>query len=435
MRSTSRRRTEAGVLLALIGALGLGARVVGAAGEASTERAVHFTRAGRVAVTLDQDVYEHARADLGDLRVLDHEGGQVPYLLQRDKEDTRATAPAYPALSPRTVVAGESVSAILDFGAATLKDELVLSLSGDDFRRRVRVEGRSRRDPEWKALTEQAYVFAVPDPGGARYEIVRLPENNHQFLRVTVFNGPGDPPRIEIVDAWTRPERRRRPREVPHAVRLTRSEDPGNRQTRFTLDLGARHQPFRGLQVEARDRRFFRGVVVDAGVEPGGPGDAPPLPGQELAWQYLADGALFREGDPSTGVSESLRVDVVGRARVLRLTVKNREQPPLDVTAVSVLVPVERVAFEAVPGRGYRLSYGAPDLGPPTYELARTAGDPALWSARAEEARLGDPVRRKAVGGQASWRLWPAPLLWGGLCAVAALLAAVTGRRLRAFAR
>jgi hypothetical protein len=417
VRSTSRRRTEAGVLLALLGAAGLAARSVGAAGEGSTERALTFTRAGRLAVTLDQDVYEHARADLGDLRVLDHEGREVPYLLQR-VDDGSAPAPAYPTLSNRTFVDGESVSATLDFGATTLKDELVLSLSGAEFRRRVRVDGRGRRDPTWETLTDQAYVFAVPDPGGARYEIVRLPENNHQYLRVTVFHGPGDPPRIDIVDAFSRPERRRRPREVPHPVRPVRTEDPEKRQTRFTLDLGARHQPFRGLQVEVRDRQFFRGVVVDAGME-----------GQDVAWQYLADGALFRAGDPATGVSESLRVDVVGRARVLRLTVKNRDEPPLEVTGVSVLVPVERVAFEAIPGRGYRLTYGVPDLGPPTYGLARTAGDPALWSARAEEARLGDPVRRPVVDAN-SWTRRYARWLWGGLLSAAVLLAAsISARR------
>ena len=419
---------RAGALLALVGLSSLGARAVGAAGEGSTERALQFTRAGRVAVTLDQDVYEHARADLGDLRVVDHEGRQVPYLLQRVADD-HIPAPRYPSVSYRTFVPGDHVAATLDFGASTLKDELALSLSGDEFRRRVRVEGRSRRDPEWELLTDQAYVFAVPDPGGARYEIVRLPENNHQFLRVTVYNGPGDPPRIEIVDAWTRPEPRRRPREVPLAARLSRSEAPERRETRFTLDLGARHQPFRGLQVEVRDRDFFRGVVVDAGVEPAG--ESPAAPGGELAWQYLADGAIFRQGDGASGVSESLRLDVVGRARVLRLTVKNRESPPLDVTGVSVLVPVERVAFEAAPGRGYRLTYGAPDLGPPTYDLARTAGDPALWSARAEEARLGNPVRRTAAaGGKASFRLWPSPILWGGLGVAAALLArSISARR------
>jgi hypothetical protein len=426
VRSTSRRRTEAGILLALLGALSTGVRGADAAGEASTERALTFTRAGRLAVTLDQDVYEFARPDLGDLRVRDHEGREVPYLLQRVDDAAQARAPAYPTLSNRTSVTGESVSATLDFGATTLKDELVLSLSGDDFRRRVRVEGRGRRHPTWETLTDQAYVFAVPDPGGARYEIVRLPENNHQFLRVTVFHGPADPPRIEIVDAFSRPERRRRPREAPHSVRPVRAEDPASRQTRFTLDLGARHQPFLGLQVEVRDRQFFRGVVVDAGVAAGAPGGDPP--GGALAWQYLADGALFREDGLGGGVSESLRVDVKGRARVLRLTVKNREQPPLDVTGVSVLVPVERVAFEALPGRGYRLTYGVPELGPPTYELVRTAGDPALWSARAEEARLGDPVRRP-LADAASWTQQYAGWLWGGLLSAALVLAAAISAR------
>ena len=62
-------------------------------------------------------------------------------------------------------------------------------------------------------------MFAVPAPAAARYETIALPENNHQLLRVTVFHGPDDPDRIQILDAWAGVEERRRPRETPHRAR------------------------------------------------------------------------------------------------------------------------------------------------------------------------------------------------------------------------
>ncbi len=392
---------------------------------AVTERALHLEGAGRVAFTLDRDVYEQARADLGDLRIFDDAGAQVPFLLQRALKEAEG-APRYPEVSNRSFARGEKASVTLDFKNPLLKDELHLSLSGENFRRRVTVEGRSRRDPGWTTLTDDAYVFAIPGPVPARHEVVRLPENNFQVLRVTVHHDVDDLPRIEIVDAWVRPEPRRRPREVVLSPKVVRSEDTQARETRFLLDLGARHQPFLGLQVEARDPRFFRGVVIDARVEPVGPASA-----DELAWQYVADGMLYRTAEPDGGAGDSLRMDVSGRARVLRLTVKNRDDKPLDVLVVTVFVPVERVAFEAAPGRTYKLTYGNAALVAPVYDLARTAGDPSLWAARAEEARLGEPVRAALPLAARPWTEQHPALLWGGLLSVVALMAAVTWRALR----
>ena len=47
------------------------------------ERVVEGAGPGRLAITLDRDVYEGARADLGDLRVVDDRGREVPYWLDR----------------------------------------------------------------------------------------------------------------------------------------------------------------------------------------------------------------------------------------------------------------------------------------------------------------------------------------------------------------
>jgi len=413
--------------LVRMGALVLVPAVLGA--DARVEREIAVPVPGRVVVTLDTAVYEGARADLGDLRVVDGAGAEVPYLLER-VEDELLLPTQHPPIGNRVFRRGAETQATLDFGVPTLKSQLTLSLSGDNFRRRVKVEGRARTDPQWATLTDSAYVFAVPGPQAARYETVALPENNFPLLRVTVYHGPDDPERISILDASTRPAERRRPREVTLVPRLSRTEDASAHETILTVDLGARHQPVRGVRLDVSDPAFFRGVIVEARIDPfpAGAGEAA-LP---LSWRYLGEGAIYRyeEGGETR---EGLRLDVSGRERVLRLRVRNRDDRPLAIRGVTAFVPVERLAFEARAEGPYRLRYGDARLSNPTYDLARTAGNPALFAARALPAELRAP--RTVPGAPPPVPPWTERnpvLLWAGLLAVVATLGAVTWRALRA---
>jgi Protein of unknown function (DUF3999) len=400
---------------------------------AAVERAIAVPGPGRVVVTLDAAVYEGARADLGDLRVIDAAGTEVPYLVEHVADEAERPI-QQPRISNRVFTRGQQARATLDFGAPTLKSQLTLSLSGDNFRRRVTVEGRARGDERWETLTDSAYVFAVPASSAARhdaarYETVLLPENNFPLLRVTVHNGPDDPDKVEILGASTRPAPRRRPREVPLTPRLTRREDAPAQETILTLDLGARHQPFRGLRLDVSDAAFFRGVVVEARVDPEPARGGDPAP--PLAWRYLGEGAIYRYGEAGE-TREGLRLDLCGRERVLRLRIRNRDDRPLAIAGVTALVPVERLAFEAGPGAQYRLRYGDPRLSPPSYDLARTAGDPALYAARARDAALLESrTVPEAPPPPPPWTERNPTLLWAGLIAVVAALGAVTWRALR----
>lgn len=390
---------------------------------AEVSRPIEPSAPGPSVASLDRDVYENARPDLADLRITDDEGREVPYLLARVGE--RPPEVARPVRRDPSYIRGSKAMVTLDFGAPTLKSHLTLALSGDDFRRRVSVEGRGRRDPEWVTIVDQAHVFAVPAPARARYETIPLPENNHQLLRVTVFHGPDDPDRIHITDAWAGVEERRRPRETPVPAEMSRAEDARARETVLTFDLGARHQPFRGVVLDVPGPRFWRGVAVEARIDPP-PGQA----GAPLAWTYLGDGVLYRiESDGE--VRESMRVDVAGRHRVIRLRIRNRDDAALPIAGATVMAAVERIAFEAAPGRRYRLSYGDPRRTSPSYDLARTAGDPALFAARARESVLGPPVRARDDAAVLPWTDRHPALLWGGLVAVVVALGALTRQALR----
>lgn len=392
------------------------------------ERRVQAAGPGKVAVALDRDVYERARRDLGDLRVFDDQGRQVPYLLESAREPGEVVQ-RQPQLLNRAFVRGESSSATLDFGGPVLKSALALSLSGDNFRRRVAVEGRNRHEDRWETLTDGAYVFAVPPPAAARYETVLLPENNFALLRVTVYDGPDEREPIEIRGAWVRPLERRRPREQQTQVPLRVAEDAREHETLVVVDLGARHQPFRGLALEVADPQFFRGVVVEAREEPQ-LDSRQRVPDSGLFWRPLAEATVYRY-DEGGRHHEQLRVEASGRERMLRLRIRNRDDRPLQLRGIAVLTPVERLVFEAEAGRTYTLSYGSDALDAPVYDVARTVGDPAIWIAQASEARLDAPQRR-AEAARESWTDRHPALVWTALATLVVLLGTITWRALRA---
>jgi hypothetical protein len=280
-----------GRLAPLLLAAPLGLAGAGGAGEAppSFEREIEVASAGRAAVRLDRDVYEAARADLGDLRVLDGRGREVAYVI--DRGDLGAPfVEVRPEVRNRGFRPDGAATAVLDFGRRLAKHRLELRLSGDNFRRRATVEGGD--GAEWTTLVEDAWVFAVPGKEPFRYETVDLPENDFSRLRVVVHPSPDEKERPAIEDAWVPGERRPPRRFETWAPRWSAARDAKSRETWLTLDLGARHQPSAPValaagcaspDVRAEARRETRQTRADVRQEIGrrsgstgtGPGASP----------------------------------------------------------------------------------------------------------------------------------------------------------------
>ena len=385
------------------------------------ERSVEVDAPGRVTVRLDRDVYEAARADLGDLRLSDERGRDVPYLI--DRSEPLGLPQARPAIRNRGWSADGAATAVLDFGRRIGKRRLQLRLSGDNFRRRVAVEGGDD-GAAWVTLVDEAWVFAVPGSEPFRYEKVDLPENDFPLLRVVAHPAPDEKARPAIDDAWVQGDGAPPRGEERLVARWSEAQDPKTRETWLTLDLGARYQPFHAVELDVTDVRFFREALVEARHDPRTPEGAP-------WWEEIGRGVLYRL-EHEERRRECLRIEARGRTRALRVRVRNLDDRPLQLRGVALLVPVERLLFEAErPGR-YRLSYGSADRTAPSYDLARTAGELGAWGEAARPAPLG-PTRRRAAAGDEDrpWTERHPSILWGGLLAVVVALCALTYRALR----
>ena len=192
------------------------------------ERPIEVNAPGRVFVRLDRDVYEAARADLGDLRVLDERGRDVPYVI--DRGEPIGLQEARPAIRNRGWTADGSATAVLDFGGRLAKRRLQLRLSGDNFRRRVAVEG-GEVGAAWVTLVDEAWVFAIPGEEPARYETVDLPENDFPLVRVVAHPAPDEKGRPGIEEAWVPGDGRPPRAEERLDARWSEAQDEKARET------------------------------------------------------------------------------------------------------------------------------------------------------------------------------------------------------------
>jgi hypothetical protein len=393
------------------------------------ERPIQVEAPGRTIVYLDRDVYAEAETDLRDLRVVDDARSLVPFVL--DVEPAGPPETLRPEIVNRGFVPGRRTTVTLDFGEKRRKSGLRLALQGENFRRRVVVEG-SDDGLDYVTLVDDAWVFAIPGASFARYEDVALPEGDHRYLRVSVELGPDDPRRVEIESVEAFGDRPRPESFAPLEVPMRRFEIPERHETLLVLDLPGAKYPFREIELDVATERFERGVMVEAQRVATRPADGRNAPGTpELEWWPIGDGVVYRYESGARRYA-STRLVVSGRERQLRLRIGNRDDEPLEIRGVRVRSPRERVLFEARKGRAYWLTYGREASQAPSFDMARTIGDPADWAASAGEARLGAPVRVTGEpGASRPWSERHPALLWGGLVFVALALGGLTWRALQ----
>jgi len=390
---------------------------------------------GFVEFALTPEVFDLAREDLADLRVVAGAGGDAPYVLSVASGKT-GSAPLLVRLYNRTYVSGRQSSVTVDFGAKILKNRIGVDTAGLNFRRGVLVEA-SDDGQGWQKVREGAFLFRVAaDAAGGSYDkrAVALPESNHRYLRVTVYNGPDDPEQVEIryVTAWQVVRDPPETSPVPVAGVQVGQKDKEH-ATEIVLDLGYRKLPLDELLLEFADADFFRRVSV-AGrnckvrtiMTPVEDGPARHRTVEE-PWARITGGAIYRYGSGGS-VDESLGLSLRGaRYRYLRVRIENADDPPLSFDGASVTRLIYYLAFPPEGAADHALYFGNPSARRPSYDLAhyvdrlREAGVTGSELGGAEPNPAYGPRERPVPWSeQHKWIIWIA--LLGALAALGFLV-------------
>lgn len=311
---------------------------------------------------LGPSVFDRARVDLDDLRLYDARDREIPF-----KVEVRRAVDRQTELKARTFNQirnpDRSASISLDLGVEPAENNAIEVLAdGNNFRRRVRLEGSSD-EKQWGVLFDNQYLV--------RYRVGPVIIDVHQFtyppsrlryLRVQVFPETGndqDKPTITGVAVFhsvkepgeylTQPARLE-PRQATPVM--------GSPGSSWFIDLGSEATWCERLRFDIEDADFARHWELSAEED-------------DLTFRPLTQGEWRRRpGAAKTAMEIELPSEVLTKR--LRLQVVDNRNPPLNITAVTYTAPVRRVIFARAGVVGpLRLYFGNPNGRAPQYDFAR----------------------------------------------------------------
>lgn len=298
-------------------------------------RTLMTTGGGPVKFQPDEPLLGHAKVGLGDLRVLDASGAQVPWRMF--PVPTPGTRPV------RVLNAGSeggAAVATLDLGAVGgVRNRLALDIPARGFVATATVFGADRRDGPRTRLGATK-VYDVAGAHHVRSTVVTFSPTDFRYLFVRVPGVPAIRGAVVATGGST-------PQLVPRPAHVWSIDAPHS--TLVVLDFGYPHIPVTEVRLASSTPRYDRNVEMLSSAD----------------GVHYASIAYGRISAASSGVG------VDARTRFLRIKISNGDDPPLrDLRATALDTPRD-VFVEGGHPEPYRVYYSSATTGPPSYDFAR----------------------------------------------------------------
>jgi hypothetical protein len=312
--------------------------------------------AGLAAIDVDPDVAARAQPDLQDLRLVDADGRELPWVAVRAGEREIRTSWTGRLIDTRRERRLRSVW-VVDLGDARTFDRVSLDIPDGDFVKRVRLEASVTTGGPWTVLAEEAGVFDRPWRLRVHHTAIELPETaTARYLRVSADDVRSRP--IELVGLTASTTRRTEGREWRRPVAIQPAGSEAG-ISRYRLELPPRF-PVETLELDADEAAFSRRVAVRESAEVGGRRDE----------RLLGEGVVYRLRLEDESLSAEMRALELQRPQggEVTLEVDDADSPPLRRLRLTASGTVTRLVFPAAPAP-LTLYYGNDVTRAPVYDL------------------------------------------------------------------
>jgi hypothetical protein len=361
-------------------------------------------------VAVDEEIWNHARPDLADLRVYDGEG-QVQYVLSQENGG---------------VSTEQQEAKILNLGRIAGHTEFDIDVEGiaEYDRVRLRLDAKDFIATAWASGGNALGQGATTELGSSTlYDFTREALGSNSLLKVP-------PSSFHYLHVRLSPEIR--PQQVKGAtvsnlhekqaswsnVGSCATPEQKGRSTVITCDVPEKMPLNRiAFQVASGQVNFRRTVsIVDAKSLQVGNG--------EISRVRINRGGMLV-------TSEDLAVSILAKpSGALTVTVDNGDNPPLMPISVQPLAVERRIYFDPQGKMGLKLYYGDEKLSAPVYDYARFF----RLDESAARAQLGPGAHNDAYTGRPDTRPWSErhqAVLWVAMLLAVAALAVVAIRGIK----
>lgn len=312
---------------------------------------------GLMSVQLNDEVFSHANTSLSDLRVIDNNQGEVPYVVKRLNEITRVDT-FTPRIFNLSSVPGKDTSFIVDLGPRQIVPvhnsiTLLFAYGTKNFRRQVEIEGADSIDTKaWRVLNDKQNIYDYTLEFHAADTTVRYPDSAYRYLRVTISDGNLPPLAVNGVQAQRSFQRNAKTmtyQALSHQENLARS-------TEVVADLGKQGLFTNRASLTITGSNFERPVRVF------GSNDA-------KAWHHLGGDSIYQYNTPEFVGSKSTIDYQETDDRYIKFIIENGDSPAITIQSATMEGVARIISFLGTPGHTYTLYYGSPLALVPQYDF------------------------------------------------------------------
>ena len=374
------------------------------------QRPVQTGEGGQRYFAVDEAMWQHARADLGDVRLF-ASGKEVPYNLVVESGSAERERKEVPVLQ-QSIVNGET-QFLVDMSDVGQYNRVDLKLTTKDYVAHAKIEGQD--DPhgrQWARLGDSILYELSGEKLGSN-STLRLPASKFKYLRVTI-DGPVKPKEVQGASTDLGGGQPPAYVSVPASVR----QEQNGKDTVCIFNVSGKGPINRiGFTVDPAQGNFWRSVEIH---------------GEKDSW--LGSGEISRIHVIRNGRkidSENYEVPVSLRdQKEIRVVIHNGDDPPLKIASIALQQYERRVYFDAAAPTQLTLYYGDDRLRAPEYDYARLF----QLDNSATAATLGGETVNTAYTGRPDDRPWserhPA-VLWGAIVAAVLVLGGLALRSLK----
>ena len=402
---------------------------------------------------LDSALFDTLDQKMGNLRLFDQSGREVPYLL-RPRALRTAKGHLVALGLPVTFdqlreLDGNRLELIVsreDKGATPAALQLESGIR--NFEKLVTVSGSTDRQ-SWTVLAMDEPIYDYSRYADVRRDTVRFTAARYPWYKIQISNitENKDSPLVQIIrqtrgqNASNETEAtsfRREPFRINRLVflesratvqtgeRETREAAPAafrvtedDRKQETTVAFSTLRQPLAAVTLVTDDSNFSRSVRLEGKQE-----EAPAI------WQTLATGRLGRlQAGRISQDTLTLDLPQETRFREYRLVISNLDNPPLAVTGLRLRESLYEAVFFPKAGVSYRLAYGGTDIAAPRYDTASVLA--GILAETAETWTLGGAEERAGVRAGCACPFTSARVLTAALIIMAGVLVFFVARLAR----
>lgn len=294
---------------------------------------------------LTEDIYENSKNNLGDIRIIDKNGKEVPYVIETGKEQEKHSEKIVArAKIDEVLTKKDKMEFIVKFNSdSSLKDiignrlELIPS---KNFYSEYTLLG-SNNGTDWEQITS-GEIYKTPDKANLTIE---FSEKRYEFYKIVTPLDKGNIFSEAILKLSSSEAGKFR----TIGTKLDYKVEQEGKNT--ILKIKSKFLPLKNIVLDVEDE-FQRNYTVRSGDD------------------FYAEGIISKVGEKSNLM---INLENVPKLSEIIVEIRNGDNSPLKIKGVIGNYVPDRIVFRATEGEDYKITFGDENLNKPEYDIVEFA--------------------------------------------------------------